>query len=271
MYFNGIKTNCGHVINILPWRIIRQKRAGGEDCLVSDSINGSGELHRQIMDFCRHIAGPYKITAVCQSDDYTIEMPSPKSTVEVLAVIRDFQPRLMSYVRIIEGRNVVFFAVDQWIFERDVDRGFLGEALARLLIFPYASLANSDYLRLQEVKLKKRLVLELLENMVISYPEFSYSMRIKPEYFMYEVMLSRVRVFPPMAYGASSFLSGDADKVKIDLVLNGYVKALKQQHTNQEIVEYKKYSTTTNRKNKNTTIKTDDYILCITRLLFLGL
>ncbi len=197
----------------------------------SNSGNNLSELHRQIVAFCRHIAGSYKIAAICQSDDYTIEVPSTKSTVEVLTVIRDFQPRLMSYVRIIEGRNVVFFAVDQWIFERDVDRGFLGEALARLLIFPYNGLINANYLRLQEVKLKKRLILELLENMVISYPEFSYSMRIKPEYFMYEVVLSRVRVFPPMAYGASAFLSGNVEKNKINLVLSGYIDALKQLET----------------------------------------
>lgn len=196
--------------------------------LIQESINHTGELYVKILDFCRHVAGSRQIVAVCQSDDYTIELPSSKSTVEVLVVIHDFQPRLMSYVRIINGRNVVFFAVDQWIFERDVDRGILGEALARLLIFPYAGLINRVYLRQKEVALKRRLVLELLENMVLSYPEFSYSMRIKPEYFMYEVMLSRIRVFPPMAYGASYFLCGDADKEKVALVLQGYIEALKQ-------------------------------------------
>ena len=134
----------------------------------------------------------------------------------------------MSYARIIDGRNVVFFAVDQWIFERDVDRGFLGEALASLLIFPYAPLTDFNYLHMQEIALKKRLITELLENMILSYPELSYSLRIKPEYFMYEVMLNRVRVFPPMAYGASYFLCGEANKEKIEFVLQGYMDALNQ-------------------------------------------
>ncbi len=195
---------------------------------MKNSNSTSNELHRQITEICNHIVGPYPISAVCQSDDYTIEVPSAKSTIEVLIVIRGFPPKFMTYVQAIDGRNLVFFAVDQWIFERDVDRGFLGEALASNLIFPYTSLANGDYLQRQEVALKKRLILELLENMVLSYPELSHDLRINPEYFMYEVMLNRVRVFPPMAYSASRFLCGDADKKKVALVLRGYLEALKQ-------------------------------------------
>jgi tRNA A-37 threonylcarbamoyl transferase component Bud32 len=185
-------------------------------------------LQRQILDFCRHVAGPYKITAVCQSDDYTLQVPSTKSTIEVLVVLHKFQPRLLSYARIIEGRSVVFVAVDQWVFERDVERGFLGEALASRLIFPYTPLTDSAYFHQREIILKKRLITELLENIVASYPELSYSLRIEPEYFMYEGILNRVRVFPPMAYGAYYILCGEASKEKIGAVLKGYLEALGQ-------------------------------------------
>jgi hypothetical protein len=94
-----------------------------------------GEFERSIRDFCNHVAGPCKVKAICQSDDYTAEAPALGSPVEVLVILNDYQTKIMSYVRLINGRNVVFFVVDQWIFERDVQRGFLGEALASLLIF----------------------------------------------------------------------------------------------------------------------------------------
>ena len=90
-----------------------------------------------------------------------LQKPSSKSTIQVLEIIHDFQPKLMSYVRVIDGRNVVFFAVDQWVFERDIDRGLLGEALASLLIFPYTSLINPDYLSAQEIALKNLLMVEI--------------------------------------------------------------------------------------------------------------
>ncbi len=188
----------------------------------------TSEFQRKILNFCAHIAESYKILAICQSDDYTHETLSAGSPVEVLVVLQYYQPKIMSHVRVIDTRNVVFFVVDQWIFERDVDRGFLGEALASFLIFPYTALDNQGYIYEQEIALKKRLIIELLENIVFSYPEFSYRMRIKPEYFMYEVMLNRIRVFPPLAYGASDFLCGDANKEKIQHVLKGYLEALTQ-------------------------------------------
>jgi tRNA A-37 threonylcarbamoyl transferase component Bud32 len=198
------------------------------DGLSQKATNENSGFHKQILDFCKHIAGSSVITSVCRSDDYAIEAPTAKSTVEILIALKDFQPRLLSYVRVLDGRNVVFLAVDDWIFERDVDRGFLGEALANMLLFPYTALLNEAYLQKQEVALKRRLILELMENLVLSYPELSYQIRVKPEYFMYEVMVSRVRVFPPMAYGTANFLCGEANSAKVGSVLQGYLEALVQ-------------------------------------------
>jgi Kae1-associated kinase Bud32 len=142
----------------------------------------------------------------------------------------------MSYVKVLDERNIVVSAVDQWIFERDVERGFLGEALAGTLIFPYIALNGRDYLHVQEIMLKKRLILELLENLVLSFPELSYRIHVKPQYFMYEVMLNRVRVFPPLAYGASNFMRGNAHKKEIDPVLQGYMEALEQLEKEKKVV-----------------------------------
>jgi tRNA A-37 threonylcarbamoyl transferase component Bud32 len=190
------------------------------------AVSVSEELIRQIHEFCKHVAGPCEIIAASLSDDEALEIGHSRATAQVLVVIKNFQPRLMSYPRIIDEKNIVIVAVDQWVFERDIDRGFLGEALASSLIFPYSTLVNEDYLHLQETVLKKRLILELLENIILSFPELSYRIRIKPKYFMYEVILNRVRVFPPLAYGISNFLCGTTQKEKISRVLKGYLEAL---------------------------------------------
>jgi len=177
----------------------------------------------------------------------------------------------MSYTRVINGRNIVFFAVDKWVFERDVDRGFLGEALASLLIFPYSALRNADYFRKQEIMLKKRLILELLQNMVLNYPELSYRIRFKPEYFMYEAVLNRVRVFPPMAYGASHFLRGEADSKKVDSVLKGYLEALGQLETEGIALSSDKYVMLSKKfieKSKNSKLRFTNSIRNAPRALF---
>jgi tRNA A-37 threonylcarbamoyl transferase component Bud32 len=160
--------------------------------------------------------------------DYVLGFSDTKTIMEILLVIRDFQPRLMSYVKVLDGRNIIVYAVDEWVFERDVDRGFLGEALAGKMIFPYVSLMNGNYLHLQEVKLKKRLVLELLETLVLDFPELSYEFHIKPEYFVYETVLSRARLFPPMIHGLLNFMRKDVREGNIELVMRRFSEALKE-------------------------------------------
>jgi Kae1-associated kinase Bud32 len=204
--------------------------------LNEDSSGPNGELHQQVLEFCRHVAGSAQITAISLLSNYSTGTASVKAALEAVLVIRDFQPRLMSYVRIVGGRSIIFFAVDQWVFERDVDRGFLGEALAGTLIFPHTVLCGKEYLRTQEVLLKKRLILELLENLVLSFPELSNSLHIKPKYFMYEVMLNRVRIFPPLAYGLSNFMNGGAPRKEVEMVFQGYMEALKQLEKEKKIM-----------------------------------
>ena len=74
--------------------------------------------------------------------NYGLGLSNAKTPVEVLLVIHDFQPRLMNYVKVSGEKSVFVFAVDEWIFKRDVDRGFLGEALAGGLVFLLLTLSK---------------------------------------------------------------------------------------------------------------------------------
>ncbi|MBX5320404.1 MAG: hypothetical protein QHH12_04550 [Candidatus Bathyarchaeota archaeon] len=186
------------------------------------------DLEEKIRGFCRQIANSRRITSICVCSGYATYLSDVKMPLEVLLVVDGFKPRLMNYVKFFGGRAVVFYAVDKWIFERDVERGFLGEAFAIQLIFPYIPLANGGYLKAEEAKLKKRLIVELLENIVLDFPELSYEIYIKPEYFMYEAMLSRARLFPPLYYNISDFLRKEMREQNLKLVMDGYILALKE-------------------------------------------
>jgi len=200
----------------------------------TSSVND--DLYRQIQDFCSHAAGSAQITAIILLDNNPATTSNAKTMLEVVAVIRDFQPRLLSYMKIIDSRSIIIFAVDQWVFDRDIDRGFLGEALAGTLLFPYSALKGKEYLHTKEILLKKRLILELLANLVLTFPELSYLIRVKPQYFMYETLLNRARVFPPVAYGFPSFMYGKLHKKDVDSVLCGYMEALEQLEKEKKII-----------------------------------
>ncbi|MEM1566112.1 MAG: lipopolysaccharide kinase InaA family protein [Candidatus Bathyarchaeia archaeon] len=186
-------------------------------------------LKSQIYTFCRQIANSRPIISVCLCDgSMRAFFGGTKALLEFLLIIKGFKPRLMNYVRFFDDRPAIFYAVDRWVFEKDVDVGFLGEAFAVHLIFPYTPLVNAGYLRAKEVKLKKRLILELLENLVLTFPELSREIRIKPEYFVYESMLNRARLFPPMYNTLSHFFQNEVREQNFNRVMEGYLIALKE-------------------------------------------
>jgi tRNA A-37 threonylcarbamoyl transferase component Bud32 len=196
-----------------------------ENVAVSNRLR---KLSGQILEFGRHIAGSGRIVAAYIYGDSIAELSRSKVAVEVVLVIRGFQAKLMNYVRVFDGRTVIVVVADEWVFERDVDRGFLGEALVWGLILPYLPLTGNEYLHSKEVKLKKRLACEILENLVLDYPELSYELCIKPEYFVYETVLSRARLFPPIAYSLRVFLQKQGKGRGSSRLFHGFSEALKE-------------------------------------------
>ena len=197
------------------------------------STSANSELNNQIFEFCRHVAGSANITAIAHVDKYSMRTANEKTLIEIMLVIHDFQPRVMSYLKTVNERTVFVFAVDQWIFERDIERGFLGEAIASKLVFPHSALYGNDYLYEKEVTLKKRLILELLENLTLSFPELAHRIQIKPQYFMYEVLLNRIRVFPLLAYALSDLVNGLT--LNETESLGSYNEALRQLEAEEKI------------------------------------
>ena len=193
--------------------------------MVQSSKRQDERLTEEILSFSRHIAGSCQISAACLCSHYASSLASSRTATQVLLVIEDFQPRLMNYAKALGTSTLSVLAVDKWVFERDVDRGLLGEALAGGLIFPYKILVNGEYLHLQEVTLKGRLIMELLQNLVLDFPELSYEFYIKPEYFMYETLLTRARLFPPMLGSLSSLVK---EERSVRQTLQGFLEALKK-------------------------------------------
>jgi tRNA A-37 threonylcarbamoyl transferase component Bud32 len=196
--------------------------------LVQDTKDVEAKLTKEVLSFCNHIVHPCEIVAACKRNDFAPILPATKRISQILIIVRNFQSKLMNLAKAFDGANLSILVVDTWVFERDVDRGFLGEALAGALIFPYTALENPDYLHSQEVILKKRLITELLQSLVLDFPELSYELHMKPEYFMYEAMLTRGRLFPPTLYAFANLTRNHGGQGNMAHVLDGFVEALKQ-------------------------------------------
>ncbi|MEM2917648.1 MAG: lipopolysaccharide kinase InaA family protein [Candidatus Bathyarchaeia archaeon] len=199
------------------------------------------DLREVAVNVCRQVASSRGIFAACFYGSLVCGYQSRNGDVNVLLVLEGYPPRLMSQFKSLNGTNLLVVAVDRWVFERDIERGWLGEFVAEALTVPYEPLVNEEYFWSQEVKVKKRIVCELLENIVLEYPELSHELLIKPEYFMYEVMMRRARVFPPITYSFLNMLRRDLKKTNIERIMKGYYEALRELASEKRVVFFDGY------------------------------
>jgi tRNA A-37 threonylcarbamoyl transferase component Bud32 len=192
-------------------------------------------LKENVLEHCKHIAGSRKIVAACLYGPWVCGYADKKTDLNVLLILDNFPLRINTYIETVDNVTVSVLTVNRLDFERDVNKSWLGEFFAEKLILPYEPLQNPEYLRLIEVKIKKRIVLELLENLILEFPESSHDFLIKKEYFMYYVMVRRARVFPPLTYSFLNILKGDAGKKNVDSIMEGYQKAF-QELQNEHII-----------------------------------
>jgi tRNA A-37 threonylcarbamoyl transferase component Bud32 len=183
-------------------------------------------LNENVQNICKRIAGSRKIVAACLYGPRVCGYAEEKSNVSVLLVISNYLPILKGYLKPLNEIKVFILAVDRSSFERDVKQGWFGEFVANNLIVPYQPLLNEKYLQDKEVKLKKRIVWELLENIVLTLPELSQELLIEPEYFMYEAMMQRARLFPPAAYTYLNMMKKDVKRKNANCMMKGYHIAL---------------------------------------------
>jgi tRNA A-37 threonylcarbamoyl transferase component Bud32 len=182
----------------------------------------------KLLNSCKQIAGSREIASACLFGARAGGYENEKSGIYVLLVIKNYPSRLMVYPRLIEGLNAFFLVVDCGLFETDVERGIVGEFVAEKIMLPYTPLIGTEFLWCQEVKLKKRIVWEILENLVLQYPEMSHEFLIKPEYFMYEDMTRKSRLFPLMIYSFLNMLRKDLKKPNTEQMMKAYSVAICQ-------------------------------------------
>jgi tRNA A-37 threonylcarbamoyl transferase component Bud32 len=136
----------------------------------------------------------------------------------------------------LDRANLSILVVDRQAFETDVARGKLGEMLTEIVALPYMPWKNARYLKKMEVKIKKRFVVELLEDIVRQYPEMAGELLIQPEYFMYEVFRRQAKLLPPSTFSFSAIFTGRMRERNINSVMDGYVEALKELDSEKHVV-----------------------------------
>jgi tRNA A-37 threonylcarbamoyl transferase component Bud32 len=185
-----------------------------------------GQQKEKLSSWCKQIAGSRKIVGACLFGARIAGYGNEKSNLNVLLIVRNYPSRLMVYPKFLDDVNAFFLVVDKGLFEADVEQGIIGELIAEKLMLPYQPIVSPEYLQQQELKLKKRAVWELLETLVLEYPEMSHEFTINPLYFMYENMTRKARLYPLLTYSFLNVLRRPLKKQNTKLIMKGYLEAI---------------------------------------------
>ena len=181
-----------------------------------------------ILALCRNVAGNRAIIAACLYGPMVSGYGDDECDVDILLILKGFGSRIRTYEKKIGVRNALVLAVDQGAFQKDVSAGWLGEIAADKLLIPYEPLISEDYLWRQEVALKKRVVWELLEGLILEFPELSHELTIRQEYFMYEDQMKRAKLFPLVAYRFLNVFQKSVRHRNAETMMKGYRKGLEE-------------------------------------------
>ena len=190
------------------------------------TIHLSKSLEEHVLETCGIIAGSSPITAACLYGPWVCGYADERTPLNVLLILERMARRVKTILETVDSAKVSILTVNRLDFERDVKRGWLGEFLSEKVTSPYKPLINRNYLRLNEVKTKKRIILELLDNLILEYPESSHEFLIKKEYFMHEIMMRRAKLFPSLSFSFLNMSRRNLRRKNLKSIMDGYLKAL---------------------------------------------
>jgi tRNA A-37 threonylcarbamoyl transferase component Bud32 len=118
--------------------------------------------------------------------------------------------------------------VDEELFILDIEKGALGGFVAGRMLFPYLCLNGLEYLKQNEVNLKKEVIKGDLEYIINQYGEASRGIIIDPKYFTMSHLSRLSKTFPPVRYSYLNTFRSDLRAKNIAKVMPGYESAIEK-------------------------------------------
>ena len=123
---------------------------------------------------------------------------------------------------------VSILEVDEELFILDIEKGALGGFVAGRMLFPYLSLNGLEYLKQNEVNLKKEVIKGDLEYIINQYGEASRGIIIDPKYFTMSHVSRLSKTFPPVRYSYLNTFRSDLRAKNMAKVMPGYESAIEK-------------------------------------------
>ena len=166
------------------------------------------EMLREILCFCKKESLPFSVVAVAAHGKFIEEMLEKINRLNILVITNSSKMTLKYHTKSFDDIRVSFLIVDKKTLKRDVDNDWMGGILVEIMLMPYEPLINKEYLWKHEICAKKRLITEILANLILEYPETCRELMVEPRFFMLEAIARKASLYPPIKYRFMKILQG---------------------------------------------------------------
>lgn len=151
----------------------------------------------------------------------------PDSDYDVILALRGYR-ETVRYKYLSGEANVSALVVDSVALLADARRAALGEFVAGRFLNVYEPLAGAEFLGQVELSFKRRVVMELLSEVVASYGDFASELKISMDYFLYEKLKKRATIYPPALYSYVKTYAGPMAEENLLAARRGVAEALRR-------------------------------------------
>lgn len=164
------------------------------------------------------------VAAACVYGSKVAGYARPDSDIDVIIVLENYPYRVKYAYMKESGIDVSALVVDKGALERDARGAQLGEFVAGRLLHVYEPIAKPDFLARVEQDMKRRVILEELQEMVKAAGPLASEISFPLEYVAFAKVKRRAAMYPNAAY--SYFKIYTTSERNLQRAMEGYRRAL---------------------------------------------
>jgi tRNA A-37 threonylcarbamoyl transferase component Bud32/predicted nucleotidyltransferase len=146
--------------------------------------------------------------AICVYGSQVSGYARPESDYDVILVLAPFRQKI-KYNYLKGEVDCSALVIDSKSFENDCVKSTFGEFVAGRLLNPFESLQGSEFFYENEVKFKRRVIIEGLVDCYAEYARFTEDIEFPLKYFLFEKLRKRAAIYPPVVYSYSKTYGGE--------------------------------------------------------------
>lgn len=196
---------------------------------MQDRVNGDGRLSEAersaLLKIVNEVSAGKKIVGAATYGSRVAGYANKDSDYDLIVVLDDYKPKVR-YLYITGEVSASALLVDKEALLGDAEKASLGEFVAGRLLNVYEPLVGEGF-REVEYEIKRRVIVEALEEMEASLGEFAREIVIPVEYFLFDKLKKRSVIYPPALYSYSRTYGGALGRENMDVSRKVFLEALK--------------------------------------------